>query len=188
MKKVNTASTVTALWFDYVKEAEQVSGQQLAEDLEHYLVLTLERFMDQPAMTSSVLALDFLSAQSQLKTQQHVELRAVGDKCLLFSGLFPERASRLRVSVNYFVELGQSAYIIVADLAQQDAKLAQLFELLGAEFVQLMDLLQCMRTLGTDDKNMSLMQAIELWHDTRSAEALKVIQQYRPGFVPPSYR
>lgn len=131
--------------------------------------------------------MEYLSAQQLLGTRRHEELRDVGDKCLLYSGLFPERAIRKRVSVSYFVNIGQSAYSCVADMVHPEHDHAQLYDALTNQFVSMMDLLQCMREMGGDDQRLSLLQAAELWQDTGSRQALRTVQKSCDGFVPPSF-
>jgi hypothetical protein len=94
-------------------------------------------------VTNSIIALEYLEGQLALgKKQRQQQLRDVGDKCLLFSGLFPELASQRQVPISYFVGLGQHAYHILSLLL--GASLAELFHSLDEHFVSLMDTLQCM--------------------------------------------
>src|SRR6185312_5855189 len=97
--------TATADWQTLIKEAEVASHHPLGEDLESYLVFLLIRFMKKAEMANSVLALEFLHSLELAGRVQADQLRDVGDKCLLFAGLFPGRAERRRVRISYFVEM-----------------------------------------------------------------------------------
>ena len=155
-------------WQALVAEAEALSGVQLGEELESYLVFTLMRYLRRPEMAQRILALDFLEAFQRSHPQRNEALRDVGDQCLLFSGLFPRRAERRRVRVSYYVKLGRSAYQTLADSL---SKTADLFALLAEEFIAAMDTLQAIRVLGQQTTGLLPAQAFELWQDTASRQA-----------------
>lgn len=155
-------------WQALVAEAEALSGVQLGEELESYLVFTLMRYLRRPEMAQRILALDFLEAFQRSHQQRNEALRDVGDQCLLFSGLFPRRAERRRVRVSYYVKLGRSAYQTLADSL---SKTTDLFALLAEEFIAAMDTLQAIRVLGQQTTGLLPAQAYELWQDTASRQA-----------------
>jgi len=168
--------TVLAEWQALVKEAENSSRLVLTEDLESYLVFLLMRFINHPEMADSVLALEFLRSIEKSGARQKDELRNVGDKCLLFAGLFPGRAEKRHVEISYFVELGQQAYANLSAISQQ--KLADLYKELGEEFVRLMDVLQTIRESASNTFCLTPLQAVDLWADTGSHHALSVFRKY----------
>lgn len=162
-------------WQALVAEAEALSGVQLDEELESYLVFTLMRYLRRPEMTQRILALDFLEAFQRTHPQRSEALRDVGDQCLLYSGLFPRRAERRRVRVSYYVSLGRSAYQHLADSL---SKTADLFAHLAAEFVAAMDTLQAIRVMGQQTTGLLPAQAYELWQETASRQAYaEVVRQ-----------
>jgi hypothetical protein len=156
--------TSTAQWYALLGEAQQSCAIHLKEDLESYLVFLLMRFIGEPNIAASVLGLDFLEAYQKIDhNNQYHHLKDVGDKCLLFAGLFPGRAQKRRVKVSYFVKLGQTAYSTIShSLSVQE----ELFIRLCYEFPNLMDVLQAMR--DTSHKTVDLLQSLELWHETGS--------------------
>lgn len=137
------SSHSTHEWHTLVSDAQHSAGVNLDEELESYLVFMLMRYTDKPEMAASVLALDYLAGANALGQVRQDRMRDVGDQCLLYSGLFPERAERRRVKVSYYVDLGRSAYHTAADATHQT--LGQLFIGLASQFVLIMDTLQAMR-------------------------------------------
>lgn len=181
MKPLILHPTPTAQWQALVEEAETALSMNLSEELESYLVFLLMRFSKNPQILQSILATDFLLSLEQLRRERDQTLRDVGDKCLLFAGFFPGRARRCRVRISYFVKLGQMAY---GSLSEMYPSLhAQLFERLRFHFVGLMDILQTIHELKNDKLFLDLFQAEELWSDTHSKHALKVLQQKTDGFT-----
>jgi hypothetical protein len=171
-----------AQWHALVKEARVSSAVHLSEDLESYLIFLLMRFINNPEVATSVLALDFLQNIRKTTAENQQILRDVGDKCLLSAGLFPQKASQ-RVELSYYVDLGQQAYTSVS-IAYKN-QFAALFSKLSEHFVALMDVLQAMRGLNSETPSLDLLAAEELWNSTQSTQALKTLRQATQGFLIP---
>ena len=145
------ASTPIENWYQLVREAELVAERPLVKDLENYLVNTLLDYTSKPDFVDALLAIDYLSSTSNGGSQRIVLLRDVGDRCLLFSGLYPEFAEQKMVSADYFVDVGQASYASVSELHQQPS-LSQLFSELESEFHQLTGVLRCIRAMSEYDE------------------------------------
>ena len=150
MKTVRLEPTSTAQWQALVHEAVRASNTPLSEMLESYLVFLLMRFSRRPDMAARALCLSYLEAAQLSRSDSLVRLRDVGDQCLLLSGLFPHRARRRRVRVNYFIQLGQSAYQNAAATVRHGA--AELYEQLSHGFVGMKDVLQAMRGMDITER------------------------------------
>jgi len=181
MAKRILSSHSTHEWHTLVSDAQQNAGVQLNEELESYLVFMLMRYTDKPEMAASVLALDYLEGAEALGQVRHERMRDVGDQCLLYSGLFPERAEHRHVKVSYYVDLGRSAYHTAADATQQ--ALSQLFTGLASQFVLIMDTLQAMRGINDNAPQLSPIIAFELWQDTGSQQARKSLSAISDGVL-----
>lgn len=174
MRSLILHPTSIAQWHALILEAQKTLSIQLQEELEAYLVFLLMRFTGQPDVAHSVLGLDFLESTQQMPNQQPDLLKNVGDKCLLFAGLFPDRALRRRVNQAYFIHLGKTAYMNLASsiiLASQ----AELFLKLCQEFLLLTDILQATREIAQPDYD--LMKQIDRWNETGSSFSWHKIQQ-----------
>jgi hypothetical protein len=172
--------TPTAQWQALVSEASLALGKSaLPEELESYLVFLLMRFTGNPALSGSVMALEFLRGIELLKTARESSLRDVGDKCLLFAGFFPEMARRRRVKMSYYVDLGRSAYASLSSVHHKT--LSDLFGRLSHDFVLLVDVLHSMRALDGRKEGLDLLAAEELWRDTKSQYAWNVLQKRFPA-------
>lgn len=147
MEKLILHPTDISQWHALVNEAQVATRLILNEETESYLVFLLMRFIKTRKLCESVLALDFLASKHAFRTKQVSLLRDVGDKSLLFCGLFPGIADTKHVSLEYFRDLGQSAYLSVSEL---DEKIADLYYDLSAQFVNLQQILQAMR--GSDPR------------------------------------
>lgn len=181
MKQLILYPSSIAQWQALVQDAESLASVNLTEDIQSYLVFLLMRFVNRPEVAQSVMAFEFLNSITQVGTQRLGGLKEMGDKCLLFSGLFPGRARKRRLRISYFINLGQSAYALLAE--QRDKKMAHLFFELSHHFVALMDILHSMREIEAEYTSLDPLQAEELWADTRSVHALKHLQHIAHGHL-----
>lgn len=143
MKQLILHPTDISQWHALVNEAQAATRLILNENTESYLVFLLMRFSQGPKLIESVVALDFLESMRKPRQLQVELLRDVGDKSLLFCGLFPGIAEQRHVSLSYFSDMGQAAYLTVGEL--HDSQTADLYFQLSAQFVTLQQVLQAMR-------------------------------------------
>lgn len=143
MKQLILHPTDISQWHALVNEAQAATRLILNENTESYLVFLLMRFAHGPKLIESVVALDFLESMHKPRQIQKELLRDVGDKSLLFCGLFPGLAQRRHVSLTYFSDLGQAAYLTVGEM--QEKETADLYFQLSAQFITLQQILQAMR-------------------------------------------
>ncbi len=134
-------------------------------------------------MANSLFALDFLQNIKKLNTENQKIMQDIGDKCLLYSGLFPGRAKRQRVQISYYVDLGKCSYFALSAFHQNS--LSSLFASLSDHFVALMDILHSIRSLDTHSSLINLLEAEELWHTTKSKHAQKILKKATDGFLVP---
>ncbi len=140
-------STNLMAWQYLVHEAMQQSGYQGDENIQHYLVLTLDHFSRDQNLASVVVAIDFLLALNSLGREGGGKMRQVGDECLLLAGLFPERAAHKHVSLDYFVDIGREAYHLLTFQHFHWLYDSELFAKLSKDFPYLIDVLQTMRKI-----------------------------------------
>ncbi|KTD26944.1 hypothetical protein [Legionella israelensis] len=152
MDKLVLHPTDTSQWYALVNEAQAETSLILNENTESYLVFLLMRFSLGSRLIDSILAMDFLNSMKRTGKQQVELLRDVGDKSLLFCGLFPGMAQRRRVSIDYFIDMGQMAYLTVSEL--QDKPGSDLYFQLSDQFIDLQKILQAMRG-GISKKELS---------------------------------
>lgn len=130
-------------WHALVYEAQANTQLILTETTESYLVFLLMRFSQTTQLMESVIAMDFLEAMNGSGKRRVELLQDVGDKSLLLCGLFPGIANKRRVGLDYFSEIGQSAYLTVSELHHRE--FADLYLQLSDQFTNMQQILQAMR-------------------------------------------
>lgn len=133
-------------WYALINEAETKCHCRMSEDTESYLVYLLMRFSKEVEWASEVVGLDFLRVL-ELHGKKSIDLlKEVGDKSLLFCGLFPGVAKKRHVSINYFEDVGRCAYWQVGNLETHNTGI--LFYALCREFESLCKVLSATRHLS----------------------------------------
>lgn len=131
-------------WYQLVSEARLRTGCALNENIESYLILTLDHYTSDIQLPNQVLALDFLEGFNHKGRGALDRLRSTGDRCLILAGFFPDRAQRFNLKSDYFIEIGQQAYHALASRSVLHYD-PDLFDALCREFVMLTQLLLAMR-------------------------------------------
>lgn len=132
-------------WYALINEAETQCRCHMNEEVESYLVYLLMRFSREVTWASEVIGLDFLHALELHGKRSADLLKEVGDKSLLFCGLFPGVAKKRHISLNYFEDVGKCAYWQVGNLETQQTGV--LFYALCREFESLRKVLDATRHL-----------------------------------------
>jgi len=183
MENLKLEPTSLASWHALMTEALQSSEITLTEDLESYLVFLLMRFTKNPEIINNILAIDYLTHVKKYRSENRQALQEVGDKCLLYAGLFPGTARKRRVPISYYIGLGQNAYASLSDNLHNS--LSPLFAKLGQQFVCLIDVLHEIREMDHKGDAIDLLSAEELWNTTHSRHALRILRRATDGFILP---
>ncbi len=179
MSELVLEPTSTAQWRQLISEAQDSAHHSLDEELESYLVFLLMRYAQEPRKLAAIVALEYLESLLARGQARRERLRDVGDTCLLFSGLFPNIARKRHVQISYYVQIGQGAYLALAqNLA---AAHAGMFAHLSQQFVALMDVLHAVRRMGTKEPIMTPIEAFDLHVQTGSRSALQSLQTITHG-------
>jgi hypothetical protein len=133
---------ITAQFYTLIGEAQYTLNRQLPEELEHYLVSLLIRFIDKHEIIVSSVGQEHLEAQLSLHQNPHL-LKDLGDSCLLISGLFPERKSHRGLNKEYYIEIGQRAFYSYALTGSLSS--ASLFSHISSDFPLLSTVLAATR-------------------------------------------
>lgn len=142
--------TQIAEWRKLVIEGQQKAGFQLTENIENYVVITLDAHTTNVELSSSVIAIDFLKNIHVKSTHNLQTLRMVGDQCLILAGLFPDRAKRKNVSADYFKNLGENAYYVLSFATIASKADHRLFYQLFENFSDMIEILKSMRMFEQD--------------------------------------
>jgi hypothetical protein len=175
MKTLSVEPTPLAQFHRLVSEAELFSNQHLDETSESYLVFLLMRFSNRQQLGSRPIALEYLEGINRVGSDRQSHLQDVADQCLILTGFFPEQAAQRLVSVGYFINIGRSAYLELAETTTR--AVSALFRKIADEFVMLMDILHTIR-LQDPAKIFDPLLAMDIVQHSGGIQAQKVLQGY----------
>lgn len=168
------------LWQALVRDAEVRASRNLDEELESYLVFTLMRFTADGELGARIMALDYLDGVGTAGSNKGLKLRDVGDRCLLLAGMYPEQARRRHVSLDYFCNLGRTAYEELS--VQLRLALRELYGRLSCAFHALVRVLVEVRRLSGDWQGLDPMAKLELTQRREGVDVIEAQSQF-PGAI-----
>lgn len=125
---------LTEFFRDLLQSAMRSQAVQSSEETEFYLVKMLERFARaEREWFTRPLALEYLESFHTPASRRAGKLRHVADTSLFLSGMFMESIHRQLVSVDYYTQLGRTAYEHLSQLSSDVAVLP------GDSFAELAD-------------------------------------------------
>ena len=176
---------------ELVTEALDQHHVKTKPETEFYLVNLLNQFMKTDRLYEQTqdgsfqeqpLALMIKDAIEQPQLQaQTAMFRRIGDVSLYTAGFFQESLSRKLVDVDYYIDVGHTAYTQVASKAEE-AILRVIYEELAEKFAAFVDVLAAVSDKTTPKSEKDLLRLYELWVRTGSDRAAKALQG--AGIIP----
>jgi hypothetical protein len=112
---------------------------------------------------------------------QRVLFRHVGDVSLYVAGFFQDSLNRKLVDVDYYIDVGETAYKQVAVRAEEEV-LKALYEELAGKFASFVEVLAEVGDKTGQRTEKDILRIYELWIRTRSERAAKALQE--AGIIP----
>ncbi len=175
---------------DYFRELVESAMQNqhvAAHELTTFYVVNLlaacVRLDRSPAGSDDeALGVRFVKALQAAGIAQRDGLRKVGDTSLFISGFFSDSLNRRLVDVDYYIQLGESAY---GSLARQgDQVLGEVFDELAGKFTSFVDILAEVSERSALTSNTDVLRLYEKWLRTKSRRSGNLLAAR--GIVPNS--
>ncbi len=197
-KKGNENRTLTLVaqaqgyFHELVLSALHLQKLTTLPEAEVYLVNLLNQFMiadhlyerrgPEGVAKEEPLALMLKEALEARQAQLQASLfRRIGDVSLYKAGFFQDSLKRKAVDVDYYIDMGESAYQNVA--ARMEAQgLRQLYAELAAKFGDFVEVLAVVSDQTSGRSERDLLRMYELWMRTKSERAAKALQE--AGILP----
>jgi hypothetical protein len=159
-------------------------------ETEFYLVNLLNQFMQTDQLypkdergtgREEPLALMLKEAIEASSHVQPVLFRKVGDVSLYVAGYFQDSLNRKLVDVDYYIEMGGTAYHALAR-RHEESIMRALYQELAEKFGSFVDVLADVSDTTLPKSEKDILRMYELWVRTRSERAAKALQE--AGIVP----
>lgn len=122
---------------------------------------------------------DALNAPSALA--RNIALQRMGDIALFIAGIFSQSLARQAVDIDYYINMGGSAYSYLADIRDRrmsETALGDIFSELAQKFIDFVDVLNevCEKKHTTSDQD--LLRLYEVWMRTGSKRMEQQLRQH----------
>jgi hypothetical protein len=160
-------------------------------ETEFYLVNLLSRFISTDSLyqrdengnhREEPLALMIKQALETLEPRaQSAMFRHIGDVSLYVAGYFQDSLSRKLVDVDYYIDVGGSAYKHAANRVAEDHQ-RSVFAELASKFSSFVEVLADVSEKTVNRSEQDLLRLYDTWLKTRSERAAKALQE--AGILP----
>ncbi len=160
----------------------------LSADAEFYVVNLLTHYSKthnlypvnaKGSAEDKALAIQLLEALSTNSAARIPILRKLGDEALYVAGFFGDSLFKKLVGVDYYIQMGHSAYASVSNLMSEEDKksMRRLFEELANNFIPLVELLSEVADATHLSNDQNLLKLYERWMATGSERLRAILQQ-----------
>lgn len=177
-------ASVAEFFQELVSATMRSQGVDASEPTESYLVNLLATFTRAPP-DDEPLALKMASAVFSSPDERYRHLKELGDTSLYVSGFFGESLSRKLVDVDYYIQIGGSAYGQLAQYFRgykRSEVFGEVYDELGTKFPRLVDVLAEVSEQTSVSSPASLVTLYERWLKTGSEWMARRLRQ--AGVIP----
>jgi hypothetical protein len=166
--------SLEAFFQDALDRALREQGVETSSLTEHYLVQLLASYATQP-IDDAPLGLKLLEALEATPRERRERLREVGDTSLFVSGFWSDSLAHKIVDVDYYIDLGGSAYGELARVGPgwRPDPYGDVYGDLAAQFARFVDVLSVVSRRLMPQAPQDILRLYERWLRTRSAWAAK---------------
>ncbi len=153
-----------------------------------YLINLLEFYLDArnlhtPKKTHTTLAEMYLTASQSEPVIRYELLKQLGDRALYLTGFFGESLNRKIIDVDYYCEMGGTAYRDLATVSS-DQTMSKVYDHLAKKFVHYADVLTYISQKSFVQSNNDVLSLYETYLKTGSEFAKDRLQEMGVSIVP----
>jgi hypothetical protein len=141
---VNKKDESFIVWHQLVHQAQKDADYAFDENVEHYIIKTINDFMKNIELCSNnTLLYDFLYHSNQQFAYDIDAIRRIGDKCLILSSFFE---SATHNNSSHLIDVGKSSYQLVANTNVLTIYEPTVFKHLDNEFIEVVNTLKLIKS------------------------------------------
>ena len=125
------------------------------------------------------------AADAPSVSERNFSLQRIGDVALFIAGFFSDGLRYKPVDVDYYINMGGTAYGSLSDEIRGTARgraLADVYRELAHKFQTMVDVLNEVRDNARQSSDIDLLRTYEVWQRTGSKRAASLLKQH--GIVP----
>lgn len=189
-QRVQPVASLQEFFKDSVAGAMTRQGVDADDHTAYYVVNLLTLFARSEALFDrsdnrtelKPLALILADAVDSARAEErHYALQRVGDISLFLAGFFGEGFASRLVDVDYYVNMGGSAYSALSEQVRGSLRgqvFGAVFAELSAKFVDFVDVLAEVRSEASERPDVDILRTYELWQRTGSRRAERELRRH----------
>ncbi|MBK7889645.1 MAG: hypothetical protein IPJ84_01985 [Bdellovibrionales bacterium] len=172
-----TPDGFTAFFSEAVQTAFAKRGFSTFPSAQTYLVKLLEYYVptanffdevdEQGRRTRSTLAEAFLKAVNQEPQARNEQLKRLADRALYITGFFGDSLQRKLVDIDYYCEMGVTAYSVLADSQKEDMA-AKVYREYSSRFLNFSEVLTTISAQAHLQNEANILRLYETYAKTGS--------------------
>lgn len=108
------------IWARSLSHALKTADLEIKPTTQIYLTQLINQYMyDVNLCDHTPIGIMWIEAQSQPNNAKR-NIQDIGDKCLIISSFFPMQAQNHNTNISYYIQIGRSAYGLIADHSHLD--------------------------------------------------------------------
>lgn len=159
--EVKPTASLAEFFHEALSSALKNQRVEASEMTEFYLVQLLSEFST-VTLDDEPLALRLAETVTAAPEARARTLRDIGDRSLYLSGFFADSLERGAVGVNYYIKLGESAYLQLAHMPARGTP-SDVYRELSGKFARFVDVLAEVSEGGAIDNDLAVVQLYERW-------------------------
>jgi hypothetical protein len=167
---------------ELIKAAIAHQRVKTSSEAEYYLSNLLTGFIESEKLSTfpsasedEPLAITFLKAFEKGLVERAALLRHLGDSSLFVSGFFSDSLTKKLVSIDYYIDMGSTAYGCLADNSRDET--SPLFRELSDKFIKLVDVLAEVSEVSRLTSSQDILRLYEKWLRTGSEHAVALLRE-----------
>ncbi len=189
MDTINRVSDVREFFYRQIRDAIENQCIDATPEAECYLVHLLSRFAKSERLYQELnnrVEEDALfklleRAMEADRESRIILLRRLGDIALYFAGYFPESLTRKLVDLDYYIQMGGTAYGSISSLVTRPPE-QDLYQELSLKFKHWVQILSEVSTHTQIHSEQDLLRLYESWLETGNQVAHRLL--HKKGIIP----
>lgn len=183
MQNIDTSSNLQEYFYKLIRTAIENQHVTPLPETEFHLVTLLSRFAKTDKINPGEALVKLLENALEAERETRIQLlKHLGDVALYIAGYFPESLSRQLIDVDYYAQMGGTAYNSLSVLHPRP-NIQSLFQELAKKFPLWMNVLSEVSIQGRSQySERDLVRLYETWERTGSRLAQILLE--RAGLIP----
>ncbi|MEF3254826.1 MAG: hypothetical protein K6348_04590 [Deferribacterales bacterium] len=173
------------IFYDAVDEKEKALKIKLDEYSKLYIVNLLKNLVDNrnfffnKEIDHNRLGISYMESMHENLFIKVKHLKIIGDLCLVFAGLFPDRYNRKLIDIDYLIRIGEFSFYTLYKIYDRMESLSGLKTLYYSIYLNILKIVGILIEIGRNFKfidESNILKIYERWEKTGISSFYKILR------------